>query len=502
LAVTKTDTVVIGSGISGLTVAALLARQGREVVIVERQRRPGGALRRFSRAGVPFDIGFHYTSGLAPGQVLRALWNYLGLSSKLTTVPLHPDGCDLFRIRGFEPEVRAFYSYDLLQEELCTIFPRQTAGIKRYLAMVREACQAVPFYDLDLPLTPFLRGASTASKKSLAAVMAELIDDPALQAILLAPILLYGVTPQQAGLTMHAVVAHGYYSGAWGIDGGGQAVIDALLDILARDGVTVLTGEPAVNITVADNRVTGLSTGRREIAAANIIYTGHPRYLADLLPDAVLRPSYRSRLRELEDTISMFTVFGETNAPAETPLLDLANLYRLEPGMTFCEAPAAANPDRLSFMLTAPGRRDGLDSPAARGVILMRPSSMAEVARFDLGRKSRGAGYEEWKMREADRLLACAAATFGEACSRIRPLATGTPLTCRDELGGPDGGIYGVQHNRHQHPAAARTKLPGLYLSGQSSLMTGLMGASMAALVTAGEILNLEKIWDLVRACR
>ena len=64
------DSVVIGSGISGLTTAALLAKNGHSVVILEKDGKPGGALRRFSRSGIPFDIGFHYTGGLGEKQIL------------------------------------------------------------------------------------------------------------------------------------------------------------------------------------------------------------------------------------------------------------------------------------------------------------------------------------------------------------------------------------------------------------------------------------------------
>ena len=71
----KFDFAVIGSGIGGLTTAALLARQGRSVIVLERGSRPGGALRRFKRQGVPFDIGCHYIGCLSQGEILRVLWD-------------------------------------------------------------------------------------------------------------------------------------------------------------------------------------------------------------------------------------------------------------------------------------------------------------------------------------------------------------------------------------------------------------------------------------------
>lgn len=492
----KFDTVVIGSGISGLTAAALLARSGREVALVEGRRRPGGALRRFSREGIPFDVGFHYTGGLGRGQILRALWDCLGVSAGLTAVPLAPEGCDLFRVAGCEREVRAGYSYEAMEAELCSVFPGEAGGIREYLATVREICRTVPFYNPGLPITPFLRGGAADRDRPLAEALAGLTTNAALQAVLSAPAFLYGVPPRQAGLAMHAVVAHGYYSGAWGIAGGGQAIVEALLATLATLGVEVGTARVVSAIRVEGDRVVGVAGEGWEVPADNVVYSGHPRHLPDLLPAEALRPAYRSRLRELEDTVSMFIVFGEAPQPQRLPQLDAANLYRLRPGFDLLEPPAGAEPG--SLMLTAPGRRDGVASPAARGVILMRPARFSEVAGYDRGRKARAAGYAEVKERVAGEMLA-AAAVFGEEYRQIRPLAIGTPLTFRDELGCPAGGVYGVAHSRRQYIAGARTKLPGLYLSGQGSLMTGVLGASLAGLVSAGEIVGLEKIWDMVR---
>jgi len=494
LKATKSDTVVIGSGISGLTTAALLAQNGREVVIVESGRRPGGVLRRFSRGGIPFDVGFHYTGGLGKGQILRALWDCLGVSAAIPAIPLHPEGYDLLRIQGCAREVRAYYEYEQLEEELCTVFPGESGGIRQYLATLREVCRAVPFYNPALAITPFLRG-STADRP-LASVLTELTDSPALRAALCAPAFLYGVPPARAGLAMHAVVAHGYYSGTWGIAGGGEAIIEALLARLAEWGVEIRPASPARTIKVAEDRATGVAGEDWEIAAGTVIYTGHPHHLPGLLPTEALRPAYRDRLLTLGDTVSMFILFGEVAAATPLSLLDRANLYLLRPGFDLLETTVTSGSG--SLMVTAPGRHDGAASPAARGVILMRPASLDEVAGFDREGRTRAPGYEELKNRVAEEMLT-QATDFGDDFRSIRPLAVGSPLTFRDELGSPGGGIYGVRHSRDQYIAGARTKLPGLYLSGQGSLMTGIMGASLAGLVTAGEILGLEKIWDKVR---
>ena len=60
-----TDIVVIGSGIGGLSCAALLARYGYRVVVCESHSIPGGAAHAFERNGFIFDSGPSLYSGLS-----------------------------------------------------------------------------------------------------------------------------------------------------------------------------------------------------------------------------------------------------------------------------------------------------------------------------------------------------------------------------------------------------------------------------------------------------
>ena len=62
---------MIGSGISGLTMSLILARCGQRVLLLEKAPAPGGSLVRFTRKGLPFDTGFHFTGGFEEGGLMR-----------------------------------------------------------------------------------------------------------------------------------------------------------------------------------------------------------------------------------------------------------------------------------------------------------------------------------------------------------------------------------------------------------------------------------------------
>ena len=72
----QTDVVVIGSGIGGLSCAALLATYGMDVVVCESHSIPGGAAHGFKHQGFHFDSGPSLYSGLSgpsPNPLRQAL---------------------------------------------------------------------------------------------------------------------------------------------------------------------------------------------------------------------------------------------------------------------------------------------------------------------------------------------------------------------------------------------------------------------------------------------
>ena len=56
----KYDAIVIGSGIGSLTTAALLSKEGKKVLVLERHYVAGGFTHVFKRKGYEWDVGIHY----------------------------------------------------------------------------------------------------------------------------------------------------------------------------------------------------------------------------------------------------------------------------------------------------------------------------------------------------------------------------------------------------------------------------------------------------------
>jgi phytoene dehydrogenase-like protein len=77
--------VVIGAGIGGLTAAALLAKWGKRVTVLEAHVYPGGCAGTFYHRGYRFDAGATLAGGFAPGGPHHIVGELLGIEW-----PVHP----------------------------------------------------------------------------------------------------------------------------------------------------------------------------------------------------------------------------------------------------------------------------------------------------------------------------------------------------------------------------------------------------------------------------
>ena len=494
----KADVVVIGSGVSGLTAGTLLAGNGKKVVIVEQQHAAGGALRQFRRKKIPFDVGFHYTGCLGQSEILNLLWGYCGALRDMSVIGLGPDGYDHFEFIDSETKIRGYFSYPRFEDELGSVFPSEREGIKNYLDAVRAVCDKVPFYNTSLPLTPFLRGYKMPPRP-LSSFFDQEIQDSCLRAVLAAPGFLYGVPENKASLEVHALVAHGYYSGAYTVSGGGQGIIDAFVAVFKKQGGILLTGCLAEQIEVQRGTITGVvCEGGRFIECREVIFSGHPAQVTRMVPERVFRPAYRKRLLDLENSLTMYAVFGESKKRLE-PETPPMNYYLLPSEGDILGRREQTCRRPMMMTGTRGGTADGLQS-GKNGIILLRLGDWKDTFRFESSvRDARPADYLSYKSKVSAEMIDEAVKRWGNRCGPIEPLATGTPLTFRDELSAPDGCAYGAMHCLGQYNPEARTRLPGLFLCGQSTLMTGVAGASLSGMVAAGEILGLEWLWEEVR---
>ena len=134
--------VVIGAGFGGLSAACHLAGRGHEVVVVEREARPGGRVAVVSAGGYTLDCG---ATVLTMTGILSDVFRAAGttLEDHLTVHQLDP----MYRATfPDEPELLVRHGRDAMQEEIAEkCGPAEAAAFGRFCAWLTD------LYELELP---------------------------------------------------------------------------------------------------------------------------------------------------------------------------------------------------------------------------------------------------------------------------------------------------------------------------------------------------------------
>ena len=190
------DVIVIGSGLGGLSVASLLAKTGKKVLVLEQHDQAGGCCHVFAEKGFEFDVGIHYVGLMDEGTVLRLLSDQLS-NSKLRWERLH-EVYDILAIGDhYERKHHLTSGRGVLMKSLIEKFPKEEKGIAQFFSSLKvsgRALSAVAMLKiLPKPLSRFLLWSGLLKRffpgmiyleKTLSDVLNELIVDDELKAIL------------------------------------------------------------------------------------------------------------------------------------------------------------------------------------------------------------------------------------------------------------------------------------------------------------------------------
>jgi len=264
LARTDYDAIVIGSGIGGLTTAALLAKLGKRVCVLEQHYTAGGYTHSYEREGYEWDVGVHYVGEVhKPWSAIRRVFDVIS-DGNLEWAPMD---ARYDRIVMGDKSIDYVAGREEFKAEIKLHFPQEAAAIDRYVELLSEVSAKVPrfFAGQALPRTlgvlySKLRRYWLPSYffKTTREVLEGLTQNQELIGLLTAQWGDYGLPPAQAAFVMHAMVAKHYITGGNYPVGGAVRIAESIIPVIEAAGGHVFTYAGVEQIIVENGRAVGV----------------------------------------------------------------------------------------------------------------------------------------------------------------------------------------------------------------------------------------------------
>lgn len=480
------DHLVVGGGISGMTAALLLARQGGRVLLLEKSPAIGGSMARFFLEGIPFDTGFHFTGGLADGGLVYDMLKVLGIEKQIQPVPFSKDAGNRFILESSETTHAFPYDRPGTIRALHDIFPDERTAIDTYFSKVDSVCDRTS--SMDLRCLNESSHLLDEDYQSLTDVLNELTGNEELKCILSSYCLCYGVAPAEVSFANHARMCQGMHDGIVHVKNGGDAFVSAFKKALDTAGVDIQCNRYAVACEEVHERQVGafrLNSGEL-VQFTNCVLTIHPQAILDLLPAENLRKAFVNRINSFESSFGFFAVFGVCDDPdgLDDCTLNIVPQCHLDPLLQPGHQPA----DSMLFCIS--GKEDIAGKPCRTLTALeaVCPEDLNEWADSSLMKRSQS--YADYKAEKTERIVERIVAQLPQLKGSFRVLGSSTPLTFRDYLNSPDGSAYGVKQKVGQFNLFGQLPLRNLYAAGQSSVLPGVMGAMVSSFIVCRSILD------------
>ncbi len=492
------DVVIIGAGLGGLTAAALLAKSGMKVAVLEMDARPGGYLAGFMRKKYIFDTAIHWLNQCGPNGGCRRIFDLLDAQRAPATPPLR-------RIRRYRGEG---FNYiltsqpDDLRDQLIADNPDQAAAITKFFAASRvigdcfvgmadgyRARETMTLWErikyawmmgrISLPFLKYLRYSTEQA-------FSKLFKAPALARMFCSEERLLSCLTQVGWA----------YTGDYQIPPtGGSRAFPAFLDESIRAwGGDMIFRARANEIHVENKAVTGVSfalgksgTDQRTIKCPYVLAACDIDAVYEhMLPDDAVPAKLKARVRDAELYDSCVTIHLAVDRPPEELGFGEELIFVTKDDVSR-KGHNASDPHDAAISVLAPSLRDPSLAPEGKGTVcLLVTSNMEYGDRWKTGPNfERGPDYKAFKAEFADVVIdRVAEALSPNLRDHIELIDVATPVTHQRYTGNRDGSIMAAKPtgpNIRNRVAHYRTPVKNLFLAGHWAEVGGGVPIAMRA---------------------
>lgn len=496
------DVVVIGAGLGGLTAGAILARNERKVLVIERSNSVGGAASSYKVGDLFVEGSLHETSD--PQQFLDLKHAPLLRAGVLDAVSWTPSTA-LYEVRGgpLDRPLSVPARFAEACEALTLRFPDARAAIEQFLYDVQQIAvrAAAPGANIfDGPFEGFGADWSLSLQQKLDRIFG---SNEAVKCALCANLVYFHDDPRSLWWILFAVAQGSYLlNGAVYVRGGSQRLSSALARAIKQAGSEVVLRRSVGAIAAAGDDgyvVTHFAKDGADpqtVSTARVISNAAPETLAGLLSGTEAR-TLRDYYAGLTPSISLFALtLGLSRPPCEVGLS--------------CYSTQLLPPWMKSIGDYAQGTRLMADEPGDR----MPPLAIVDYAAIDAGvpappyvlsifgpdvlsnwNNVDTETYRAKRGRWQEAIIGYLDLHYPGLASAVTATSFNTALSVRQYLNAPAGAMYGFAPMPFDAAASLparspRTPLPGIYLASAYANFGGYSGVIQGAARCADVILD------------
>jgi len=501
------DTIIIGSGISGMAAGIMLAKEGENVCIVEQHSIAGGMTQTYSRKGKVFPTGVHRLGSLIPGQPLWYYFKYLGLMDSLDLVKLSDDCFErvYFPTRNFKiPTGHKNFENSLVKD-----FPDQEKGINTYFSDLKYLISNIGKYNPSV--TP-AKDMSMQNTGPLKRYLESIGISGMLTSLLTANSPLYGLSSSECPLLTHFIVSDSYLNSSFRID-----EVNTPFSMTLSNSFTSRGGKIHVNccvkeLIIKDRTVTGLILDNNEaIFAKKIIFSGHPSLILDICPPELFRPVFRKRLNKI-NTPGIFGValkWKKDNCPLTKNDVYIYDSWDVD--YQYNRDILGDDPLGMVYLSALPDQTnsDSEGSNKSKQKITCSVTALTGINSEETSvlkkyyRKSKNDKYKTAKNKITRKMLNHIKQIYPDSPDNVEVVDTYSPVTFQRYTLTKNGSAYGIKKTAQHflegmfHPA---TKVKNLFLTGQSIGFSGIHGSIVSSVNLCQMLLGKEYLTNKIVA--
>ncbi|RDG31122.1 NAD(P)/FAD-dependent oxidoreductase [Oceanispirochaeta sp. M1] len=313
------DSIIIGSGVGGLSCGAALSKAGQRVLVLEKNKSPGGGMRSFSdpEAGPwTWTPGVQWVCGYSKQTSDYILLHELTEGS-VTFSAFDPE-CQLKTFSDLDYQFMFVNDRNILLDKLKREFPEEEQQIVKYFKLLTAIDRKSDLFSMPKLFGPSIAKIMLWSSKtfkilphmdkSFTEVLENVlqIKDPRLKAVLSSFSHYFGVPLDAVPFPFYAYGQNIQFNGMFYPDGGSQKIVEALIHTIEKHGGEVKCDQEVGNILFEQNRAMGVEIEKGDpLYADNIISAiGISETMSRLMTGEVRPPKIEKSLKHHESVPS------------------------------------------------------------------------------------------------------------------------------------------------------------------------------------------------------